>query len=232
MCKIHWTSWNSHRGEGVIISITVSFFLNICRMSLVCQLGDMVVNPDSFIAEITNRPKEMVDFFLWFSIQALWFYRSELGYRLGPISRKMTCCESWPCLRLGERKMSVRWDGMGTVSWCRRLRGPWLREIYLPKMSLTHYLSPRTSYLSCLCSLFCQTYISLKIISPITKINSKKSLKTQREILKNVKIVHHLTPQRQPLYIFDVFSFSYFFLLWAFMIVTKTDLYLLPRCRF
>lgn len=78
MCKYVELLETAIEGRESLFPLPCLFFLNICRMSLVCQLGDMVVNPDSFIAEITNRPKDTVNFFLWFSIQALWFYGSEL----------------------------------------------------------------------------------------------------------------------------------------------------------
>lgn len=124
MCIIRWTSWNSHRGEGVIISITIPFFLNIFRMSLLCQLSDMVVNSDSFIAEITNGPKETVDFFLWFSIQTFCFYGSE--FWLPPWTQQQENDLMWKLIVFEPRRQDnvypAGWGG--DCPWCRRLREP------------------------------------------------------------------------------------------------------------
>lgn len=74
------TCGNSHRREGVIIPMTIPFFLNISGISLPCQSGAGAGDSDGFMAEITNRPKETGSlFFLWIS-----------GSHLVPIIRKTT----------------------------------------------------------------------------------------------------------------------------------------------
>lgn len=76
--------------------IPLPFFWNSSRISLPHRLDDTTVNSDSFTAEITNRLKETVDFFLWFSIQAFWLYESEylLLTALDLLAEKVTQCES------------------------------------------------------------------------------------------------------------------------------------------
>ncbi|CAK6435822.1 unnamed protein product [Pipistrellus nathusii] len=85
-------------GRGVIIPMTIPFFLNISGISLPCESGAGAGDSDGFMAEITNRLKESgLLFFLWIS-----------GTHLAPITRKRPVM----VLRLEDRRLST-----GSMGW-------------------------------------------------------------------------------------------------------------------
>lgn len=69
--------------------LTLPFFWNSSRISLPRRLDDTAVNSDSFVAEITNRPKETgLISFSGSPSKPSGFMDLSSGYCLGPISRK------------------------------------------------------------------------------------------------------------------------------------------------